>query len=279
MPPKTRTLYVKDHQLWEKASRLAGHQGLSEVVTQSLARWVSDKEKQKAIKNSKELTEVELWVGGDEHRLRNPKDPLGGDYKIAFTGRLLASTETQYPLGTDPTVEVYQMSNKRLAVYRNYHSEFAAASTDFQEQQGATCIIYSDFKKLCRDQDVLQPQWQIAQEDDMQMPEVAPYATKNQKEESITLMALAVSQMQGIDDGWKRKGQEKEVVKHFLLNLAPDAGAKVEFTEQDIDFCYDRAKREANDLRFQRSIARALGAELIVRVDPPLWGLGNETAE
>ena len=41
----TKTLYVKDQQLWEKASRLAGHQGLSGVVTQLIAKWVADKEK------------------------------------------------------------------------------------------------------------------------------------------------------------------------------------------------------------------------------------------
>ena len=64
----------------------------------------------------------------------------------------------------------------------------------------------------------------------------------------------------------KRKGQEKEIVKEFLL--AP-VGSAV-FTEEEIDLCYEEAKREAYDFRFQKSIAGALGAELIVRIDQPL---------
>ena len=100
----------------------------------------------------------------------------------------------------------------------------------------------------------------------MQMAGVAPYATRTQKEESITSMALAASQLQQVDDAWKRKGQEKEIVKEFLL--AP-VGSAV-FTEEEIDLCYEEAKREAYDFRFQKSIAGALGAELIVRIDQPL---------
>ena len=263
----TKTLYVKDQQLWEKAIRLAGHQGLSGVVTQLLAKWVADKEKQKAIKSSKnQLMEVELWVGGEEHLRWHRRDPLAGDYKVTFTGRLLASTETEYPMGIDPTVEVYQMSNKQLAVYRNYRSEFAALSPQSQEKYGAACLAYSDFETLCRDPEALETQWDITQEDEMQMAGVAPYATRTQKEESITSMALAASQLQQVDDAWKRKGQEKEIVKEFLL--AP-VGSAV-FTEEEIDLCYEEAKREAYDFRFQKSIAGALGAELIVRIDQPL---------
>ena len=274
MPPKTKTLYVKDHQLWEKASRLAGHQGLSEVVTQSLARWVADKEKQKAIKSSKnQLMEVELWVGGEEHLWWHRRDPLAGDYKVTFTGRLLASTETEYPMGIDPTVEVYQMSNKQLAVYRNYRSEFTAFSPESQEKYGAACLVYSDFETLCRDPAALETQWDIEQEDEMQMAEVSPYAKRTQKDESITRMARAVSQLQQVDDAWK--GQEKEIVKElFRLRVARLPGP-VGFTEEEIDLCYEKEKRKARALRFQKSIAGALGSELIVQ--PRLRV--NETAE
>ncbi len=256
MPPKTRTLYVKDHQLWNKASRLAGRQGLSEVVTQSLTKWVADKEKQKAIRSSKELTEVELWVGGKEHQRWHSRDPAVGDYKVVFTGRLLASTEKEYPTGSNPVVEVYEMSNKKLAVYRNYRSELTALPVELQEEEGATCLIYSDFTNLCQDRWPwpLQTVWDIAHEDEMQMPDVPPYAVKTEREWGIIKLAGFLQEM----------GKEKEQVKRLLLY--PEPGA-VKFTEGEIDSVYDEVKQDACDLRFQKTIAGALGAELVVRVD------------
>ena len=268
MPPKT--LYVKDERLWEKAKRLAGHQGFSGVIMQLLARWVADKEKQEAMKSGKKFTEIELWVGGDHHRSWHPKDPIERNYKVAFTGRLLDSTEGQVSDITEsgirtlrnrsinPLVEVYEMSDGKLAVYRDFREVLST--------EGATCLIYPHFKALCRDQAALETQWDITQEDEMQMAGVAPYATRTQKEEAITLMALAASQLQQVDDAWKRKGQEKEIVKKFLLSPV----GSVVFTEEEIDLCYEAAKQEAYDVLFQESIAGALGAELIVRIDQPL---------
>ena len=256
MPPKTRTLYVKDHRLWEKASRLAGRQGLSEVVTQSLTKWVADKEKQKAIRSSKELTEIELWVGGKEHQRWHSRDPAVGDYKVVFTGRLLASTEEEYPTGSNPVVEVYEMSNNKLAVYRNYRSELTALAVELQEEVGATCLIYPDFKNLCQDRLPwpLQTMWDIAHEDETQMPDVAPYAVKTERERGIIGLAGSLQEM----------GKGKELVKRLLLYLEL---AAVKFTEGEIDSLYEGVKEDACDLRFQKTIAGALGAELVVRVD------------
>lgn len=257
MPPKTRTLYVKDHQLWNKASRLAGRQGLSEVVTQSLTKWVADKDKQKAIRSSKELTEVELWVGGKEHQRWHSRDPAVGDYKVVFTGRLLASTEEEYPTGSNPAVEVYQMSNQQLAVYRNYRSELTALLAKSQEEEGATCLIYSDFKNLCRWPGPLETMWDVDHEDEMQMPDVAPYAVKSAKEQAII----------GLAGNMQELGKGKDLVKQCLLNPIIDPP---KFTEGDIDYLYEEVKRDACDLRFQKSIAEALGAELVIRVDRSL---------
>ena len=254
MPPKTRTLYVKDHQLWEKASRLAGHQGLSEVVTQSLAKWVADKEKQKTIRSSKELTEIELWVGGKEHQRWHSNDPAVGNYRVAFAGRLLASTEEEYPTGSDPVVEVYEMRNKKLVVYRNHRSELTALPVESQEEEGATCLIYSNFKDLCQWPGPLETVWDIAHSElEMQMPAVAPYVVRTVEDQIIVGLAHAYL--------------SKDLVKDILLKHAPAAGMTIEFTDQGIDLCYEEANRDACDLRFQKSIVGALGAELVVRVD------------
>lgn len=257
MPPKTRTLYVKDHQLWEKASRLAGRQGLSEVVTQSLTKWVADTEKQKAIRNSKELTEVELWVGGKEHQRWHSRDPAVGDYKVVFTGRLLASTEKEYPTGSNPVVEVYEMSNNKLAVYRNYRSELTALPVELQEDEGATCLIYSDFTSLCQGRWPwpLQTMWDIAHEDETLMPDVAPYAAKTAREQGIIGLAGNLQEM----------GGGKEFLKGLLLS--PISGRAPKFTEGEIDSLYEEVKQDACALRFQKTIAGALGAKMVVRID------------
>ena len=240
-----------------------------------LAKWVTDEKKRQKSTTKKAFTEVELWIGGREHRQWHPKDPIEGNYKIAFTGRLLDSTDGEVWESTEsgihtyrgrsetPRVEVYEMSDRKLAVYRDFRESLAS-------EQGATCLVFAGFQELCKNPAALETLWDLPQEDDMQMPEVAPYVTRDQKDESITLMALAVSQLQGIDDAWKEKGQGKEVVKDVLLNIAPAAGATVEFTEQDIDSCYEEAKREAFASRFLKSIADALGAEVVVRIGQSL---------
>ncbi len=142
MPPKT--LYVKDERLWEKAKRLAGHQGFSGVIMQLLAKWVADKEKQEAMKSDKEFTEIELWVGGNIAPSADlPDDQIKEDHKIVFTGRLLASSP-RYEDELVPDVEVYQMKSGRLVVYKVYRDYSVA--TD-QESQ-ATYKVFSNFEGL-----------------------------------------------------------------------------------------------------------------------------------
>lgn len=61
---------------------------------------------------------------------------------------------------------------------------------------------------------------------------------------------------------------QKQQVKKSLVTLdslrEPKGG---NFTEQEIDHCYEKEKQAACDLRFQQNIANALGAELVVRID------------
>ena len=61
---------------------------------------------------------------------------------------------------------------------------------------------------------------------------------------------------------------QKEQVKEFLLTLSARAESKDgDFTEQEIDHCYEKEKQAACNLKFQQDIANALGAELVVRID------------
>ena len=252
----TKTLYVKDQQLWEEAKSLAGPQGLSEVVAQLLAKWVADKEKQKAMKSGKEFTEIELWVGGDEHELWHPKDPVRGDYKIAFTGRLLHSTEHEPVIGLYPQVDVYQMSSRQLVVYRTWRPPFFLGSgLSPGYDGGATYKMFSDYEEIRRSPEMLDTYWgdtegNVSEEDKMQ---VLVERTRTARERLIISLA-------GV---W-----QKEQVKEFLLTLSARAESKDgDFTEQEIDHCYEKEKQAACNLKFQQDIANALGAELVVRID------------
>ena len=251
----TKTLYVKDQQLWEKASRLAGDQGLSAVVTQLIAKWVADEEKRKNSMKKKEFAEIELWVGGPEHLLFYPKDPIGGNYKIAFTGRLLDSTEvwhledggTYRPTGSFPLVEVYEMIDRKLAVYRDFRESIVS-------EQGATCVIYSDFQDLCRAPGALETQWDLAQEDEMQMAAVAPFKTRPARLQGII----------GLGDLFG-----KEELKKWMPTI--DVPGTEKITEKEIDSVYERVAGEGYDLRFLKSIGDALGAETVVRISQPFY--------
>ena len=199
----TKTLYVKDQQLWEKASRLAGDQGFSEVVAQLLAKWVAAKEKQEAMKNGKEFTEMELWVGGSEHWDKHPEDPIGDAYKIAFTGRLLTGNEGWELDGEPvPSVKVYQMKSGRLLVYRDWLNTW-----EFEQdpEKGATYKVFSDYAELSQD-----------------FP---------------------------------------------IINSAPAVLGAFWYTAKNPDGDEYQKMEEEYNLRFQKRIADALGAEMIVRID------------
>ncbi len=242
MPPKT--LYVKDQQLWEKAKTLAGHQAFSGVIMRLLAKWVADKEKHEAMKSGKEFTKIELWVGGDEHHRWYPKDLIGRDYKVAFTGRLLDSTEvrqyaksesgrlyTSRPRAISPAVDVYEMSDGRLAVNRDFDDSKA----------GATCLVYSDFQNLRDNPSALDTIWEDPHEQDVtEMLEVPPFIADTAE----IPRELGITDLAGL----------REILKGQPLTM-------------DIDsWIYENVQRKAYELHFLKGISDALGAELIVRI-------------
>ncbi len=203
----TKTLYVKDQQLWEEAKILAGQQGLSEVVAQLLAKWVADKEKQEAMKSGKEFTEIELWVAGNEaSSVDLPDDQMKEDHKIVFTGRLIASSP-RYEDALVADVDVYQMKSGRLVIYKVYRDDPVAEDQEYQ----ATYKVFSNFEDL----------------------------RKSSVFSDFEKM---------LDDNYEGLGKE-------LTTLA------AEDEEQFVE------KIAAISLQFQRDIANALGAELVVRID------------
>lgn len=152
---------------------------------QLLAKWVADKEKDEARKSGKEFTEIELPVGGNEHSERYPRDPAGLDYKVTFTGRLLASTEGWYytelesgftvsrPTSTSPVVKVYEMKDGRLVVYRCWETSYSGGLG------GATCLVYSDFQTLRDDPTALETLWNEHEKE----AAVPPFRTRTAKGE------------------------------------------------------------------------------------------------
>ena len=242
----TKTLYVKDQQLWEKASRLAGHQGLSRVIMQLLAKWVEEEEMRKAAKDGKEYSEVKLWVGGGEHYRWHPEDAIEGDYNVAFTGRLVCSTEEigwlgEGVYGTRPVVEVYEMTDGRLVVYRAYDDA----------RRGATFIIFSNFQDLSDHTLALDTLWQ--ENDSEPEPEefkVLAFTDRTAKEETI----VALTNMWG-----------KQRVMEQLPKMGAPGTEKITATE--IESFYEMARKEGYEQRFLKDISDALGVEMIVRID------------
>ena len=243
----TKTLYVKDQQLWEKASRLAGHQGLSRIIMQLLAKWVAEKEMREAAKDGKEYSEVKLWVGGDEHRRWHPEDAIEGDYNVAFTGRLVCSTEgigwhaAEGGYSTSPVVEVYEMTDGRLAVYRS----------DDDVRRGATFIISSDFQDLNNNPLALDTLWlETDSEPEPEELKVLAFTDRTAKEETI----VALTNMWG-----------KQTVMEQLPKMGAPGADKI--TAGDIEVFYEDARKEGYGLRFLKDISNALGVEMIVRID------------
>jgi len=243
----TKTLYVKDQELWEKASRLAGHQRLSRVIMQLLAKWVAEKETREAAKDGKEYSEVKLWVGGEEHSRWHPEDAMEGDYHVAFTGRLLRSTEAigwhveDGGYSTWPVVKVYEMTDRRLVVYRDYDDS----------KNGATFIIFSDFQHLSDDPLALDTLW--LEDDSQPEPEelkVLAFTDRTAEEETI----VALTNMWG-----------KQTVKEQLPKMGASGADKI--TAGAIEFFYENARKNAYGLRFLKDISDALGVEMIVRID------------
>ena len=212
MPAKT--LYVKDEQLWDKAKRLAGHQGFSGVIMRLLAKWVADKEKQEAMKSGKEFSEIELWVGGDEHQMWHPKDPLGGDHKIAFTGRLLHSSEHEVVLGVYPQVDVYQMGGGQLVVYRTWRPPFLIDSgLSPGYDGGATYKVFSDIEELLQNSEVLDTNWTGHPEEDQLRALVERPRTVRER------LIITIAEHVKLEHPQRSAVWQKEYVREFLLGL------------------------------------------------------------
>src|SRR5204862_4702958 len=78
----TRTIYVRDEKLWNRARKLADVDGLSAVIHDLLTEWVRRKE---AETDTKQMAEVELAVGGEAYNAEH--DDVAE--RTAFTGRLI----------------------------------------------------------------------------------------------------------------------------------------------------------------------------------------------
>ena len=234
---------------------------------QLLGKWVVDKEKQEAMKSGKEFSEIELWVGGDEHQVWHPKDTLGGNYKITFTGRLIHSSEHEMVLGVYPQVDVYQMGGGQLVVYRTWRPPFLIDSgLSPGYDGGATYKIFSNYEQLRHDSGVLDTNWgdtegNVSEEDNMQ---VLVERTRTARERLIVSIAEVVKAEHPQSSAVWQKEHVKELIRGLNTHRESKDG---EFTAQEIDQCYEKEKQAACDLRFQQNIANGLGAELVVRID------------
>ena len=139
----TRTLYVKDLALWERAAKFVGQNGMSGVISGLLARWVTAQER--AL--TRHQAEIELWVGGSA----DSRDHRPDAYRVAFTGRLVGDSEG-YSVAQFPRILVYQTENGKLIVYRTWRETQ-------NPEHGATYEVFSDHEAFNRDPQALDTMW------------------------------------------------------------------------------------------------------------------------
>jgi hypothetical protein len=90
---------------------------------------------------NRELIEVELWVGGDEHEQEHAGEP----HHVGFIGRLIADSEG-LSIAQKPRIRVYETKNRKLVVYRDW-------------REGATYSLYPDIAALQNDGTALKTLW------------------------------------------------------------------------------------------------------------------------
>jgi hypothetical protein len=136
MPNKT--IYVRDENLWERAKKLAGAEGLSGLVGEALAEHVKRREQQRAAfqRGQAEMREVTLDVGGEDHRELHGEEV---DHKIAFVGRLLHDTDIE----ALPRCAVYQTKSGKLLLYTTW-------DVGDRDEMGATYELFDSFEELAQ---------------------------------------------------------------------------------------------------------------------------------
>jgi hypothetical protein len=137
----TRTLYVRDQDLWERARKLAGSQGLSSLVERAVRQYL-DQQEPIAKTHSHRFV---LPVRSDEENEM--------EESIEFQGHLLVDS-AGFSLEQIPRIQVYRTSLGRFVVYRTYPMHSARPSHD----------VYPDLESLLRDKTVLATTW-ITEED------------------------------------------------------------------------------------------------------------------
>ncbi len=142
----TKTVYARDDGLWNRAKELAGGGELSHVIGDLLGEWVR---RQEALRSrEKDLTEIELWVGGKDHQDAHAS---GRAHYVAFTGRKI-STSRGKSLRQSPCIDVYLTKRRNLIVYTDWRES--------NEELGATFLRFRDFEALKQNGLALKTWWQ-----------------------------------------------------------------------------------------------------------------------
>jgi hypothetical protein len=139
----TTSLYVRDEELWERARKHAGSQGLSSLVEQAVRQHL---DRQEPLTGTGVQTFV-LPVATDDE-----SGEMG--HSIEFQGQLVVDSEG-FSLEQLPRVRVYRTVKGRLVVYRTWPPHFQFASS---------YSLYSDIEKLESDPLALSTMW-ITDED------------------------------------------------------------------------------------------------------------------
>ncbi len=156
MPNKT--IYVKDGDLWERAKKIAGKDGLSSVISEALAEYVTRKER-----DALGIARYRLEVGyegagleiddGEDIRAR-----AGSTGRIAFEGQLLVEQalpvleiERNGMAWTAEIKEIFEEIKEIFRVYRTKSGKLILTASSPQLAGASHYAVYATVTQLRQD--------------------------------------------------------------------------------------------------------------------------------
>ncbi len=157
MPNKT--IYVKDGDLWERAKKIAGKDGLSSAISEALTEYVTRKEKD-ALGIKRYRLEVGYEGAGPEtDDGGGMRARAGSTGRIAFDGQLLVQQALPVPLQielngmawTEEIKEIFEEMKEIFTVYRTKSGKLILTASSPQLGGTTHYAVYTTITQLRED--------------------------------------------------------------------------------------------------------------------------------
>jgi hypothetical protein len=196
----TKTLYVRNRDLWDRARQLAGDQGLSEFVERALQELVDRQTKA----SGEGMCRQSLAVGGDSE---------AGDmnHNIEFDGQLLVDSRG-FSVEQLPRLRVYVTARGRFVVYRTWPPRVSDVAPSFD--------VYPDLETLECDPTALSTMWITQADPPFETTDLTPQLVKSIRKALGRRPTILVDEMPLLKPPREMKqvrlGRDASVVRQIL---------------------------------------------------------------